>query len=557
MTQSPLLDKQFVTLCCEVDSIRSELRRQRWHNRLVILVLSALCLLAVGQTVRGQPAAELAKAVADIRRLPSDVARQVRYLSLYNFPDAEDRQRVIVAVSMLLNSASQSALIVKPTLVDETLLRFDLAAYGWSEEQWEQLVADGEPYWHLTTEVATEIDQRRPILVGDFRIKTKEGESSWYSAARIRGWIDGGSLAADRAIQQRGIDGQLGPWTTVTQLLVPIVVKETQVVQTDGGWLSPQLVTQLKSITGSRGAIARADWFIAKLCEPDFYYAFAGVGTSQREHYAVLGVDEKQVDALLIEKGTNIFARGPTGKPGRIARFNSLVGGIWATYDVANANVGVKDPFRDPTAKFKHNFDAGESFVQGRNGLWQFNLYDANGAIVGAADPDVATDGTAPEYDATLRTPISCFRCHAQRGSGGIIDLTYDQQRILNKSEISSADAVEIAKLQAFYGRTERLEIEMQRDREDADTAAKEATGVSWSAAALAIARVHDEYVYGRVSLDVIKQELATDDLRPLLQSQDPLALAAAANHGFAGVIRGQWETAFAEAMARIQGAQQ
>lgn len=558
MTHSPLLEKQFVALCREVAHIRGELVRQRWSNRIAWTFLALLCLLALARSAHGQPAVELAKAVHDVRQLPPEIAAQTRYLSLYNFPDESERRRVIAAVSMLANSASTAPLIARPTLVNDTLLRIDLCDYGWTADLWEALVADGEPYWHLTTEIAKEIKQGKPVLVGEFRLKTATGESDWYSAAQIETWINDGSLATERAIQQRTNANQHATWTTIGQLLIPVEVKKTQIVQTDGGWLNPADVAAMQVATGSRGAIIRADWFVAKLCEPEHYYAFAGIGDKQADHYKALGVDEATVVELLIEKGTNIFARGPTGKPGRIVRFNSLVGGVWATYDVAGENVGIKDPFRDPTDRFKHNFDAGESFVQGLNGLWQFNLYDAAGAIVGEADPDVATDSTAPGNDATLRTPISCLRCHAQLGQGGIIDLTYDQQRILDVADIKAIDPGEIERLQTFYGRTKRLEIEMNRDREDADTAAQEATGLSWSEAALAVSQVNDEYLYARIDLATVKKELAADDLAPLLQSSDPLVLAAAMNReDFAGLVRGQWESAFAEAISRVSGARQ
>lgn len=554
MTPSLPFPDQFITLCRQVEAIRREQRLQRWFNRIAGVVVAALLLLTTSQRACGQPAAELAKAVRDLATLPPEAAANARYLSLYNLPAGEAREQCVIAISMIANSSSRSTLIAVPVRVDETLLRIDLAAYGWEPDLWDALISDGEPYWHLTTEIATQFKTGRPTLVGFFRLNTASGPSGWYTAAQISRWLASGELAPSRAAQPRLPDGTPGAWTTIAALLAPLEVAETRIVQTDGGWLPPHLVAQLKTATGSRGAIARADWFVTKLCEPDHYYAFTGIAGQRDEHYAALGVDNQQVVKLLIEKGTNIFSRGPTGKPGRVARFNSLLGGVWATYDVANDNVGLKDPFRDPTHAFQQAaaFDAGESFVQGPNGLWQFDLFDAAGKIVGEADPEVATDGSAPDSDGTLRAPVSCFRCHAQRGTGGLINLTYDQQRILSKTQLTAIDPAEITRLQAFYGRTERLEIELARDREDADAAAREATGQDWNDAALAVAQIRDTYLYTRVNHEIVKRELAVDDLGPLLQSADPLVLAAAANHGFPGILRGQWESAFAEAIGRV-----
>lgn len=518
----------------------------RTRHALIAAVLFSL----LAQAANADPESELRKVAA----IADQFTPSTRFLSLYNFSD-EKRETARVAVEMMLNSASRGRTLKPAIRVDETLLAFDLHEYGWTSDLWEALISDGEPYWHLTTEVATEIRQGTPTLSGYYVIKVagpdgKSIDSDPFTASKIQSWINDGSLAQDRKIRS-----QNGDWTTVAALLAPIEIKQTKVVQTDGPWLNPADVAALQSSTSSRGALARADWFVSKLCEPDHYYAFVGVNKTRNGHLELLGVDVETVKRLGVEMGTNVEERGPTNKPGRVIRFNAYLGGYWSTYDVNQDNVGIKDPFRDPTRNFDAlgNFDAGESFYKGPNGLWQFNLFDAQGNIQGAAPPDIAADSTHPvDGYKELIAPISCFRCHAQKGEGGLINLTYDQQDLFKKADLFTDDPKERADMEALYSRVSQLEGFIQGDRQSADAAATQATGVDWNAAAIAVAEIHDEYVFSRITKETILRELGIADVAPLLNASDPHIVRTAANNGFKGILRKQWETAFAEAIQLV-----
>lgn len=95
----------------------------------------------------------------DVMKLPESTQPFTRYLTLTNLANLRDAQGQPVedekqmetyraAISKLLNSLSHEGQIRVPAAVDaeKTVYRFDLRDYGWTQQEWEQLVVAGYPY---------------------------------------------------------------------------------------------------------------------------------------------------------------------------------------------------------------------------------------------------------------------------------------------------------------------------------------------------------------------------------------------------------------------------
>jgi hypothetical protein len=124
------------------------------HALFVAVVAAAIAggrpLLAAG------PASALAAAVDDLARNVTPAAwRTTRYVSFYPASERQrDEQRAVLA--FVLNSVSRQARLIAPAVVDGTegsLVRIDLDDFKLPAETWEALVADREPYWHITADV--------------------------------------------------------------------------------------------------------------------------------------------------------------------------------------------------------------------------------------------------------------------------------------------------------------------------------------------------------------------------------------------------------------------
>ncbi len=299
----------------------------------------------------GSPAGELNAALSDLRRLPPAEQTTTRYLSAYNVP-AEQRDDLMVAVSLVLNHVSRSPLIVRPTWIPGTsLLRWNLAHYAASEadvraisQTYESLVS-ADPYWHLRTQV---------------------------------------------------FDPETG---------------QPSEVFTDGGWVGLEGAAELRRLSASGGALLRADWFVVQAAG-NFYYALAGVPQTRRAFFAQLGIDIETIDALQADEGANLFVSGITGNVRRIVRRQGPLGAAWETFDV-EASTPERDPFRNP---FEFVYDAGEHIAAMPNGLHRFALFNAQGDLQATVPDVIAKDTSDPHGDGIVRPMISCVRCHVEDG---------------------------------------------------------------------------------------------------------------------------------------------
>lgn len=453
--------------------------------------LAALAAVAFDGGDGMAPRAMLAAAVADAEAAPAKQRPELRYVSFANLPFGE-RALAAAALSLTLNSVSRASSIVRPAPVPDTqdaLWRWRLSDYAPRAADRREFAAAYEglaaedPWWHVRAEPAS-ADKRR-------------------AAPRP-------SLA-------------------------------------DAPWLDLALAARLRLLTGSRGALARGDWLIARLSAPPHYYRFAGIPEERSRFEASLGLDGDKIAALQANHGANMFRSQITRKPRRLSRWQGPLGGAWNTYDLASVTPE-KDPFRDPTAAFR--FDAGEHIAAKANGLHLFALFDAQGKRVDEVPPEVAKDDSEPLGDGIVRPMISCVRCHVE---DGLRPFANDQRALLaGRVDLFAADAATAEKLASFYGDA-RLERQLERDREDYRAAVERATGLAPARAAAALGQVVRAYEYDLVDAPTAIRELglpaATDGggsaatlRQALAATTDPILLALC--EGLA-VQRQQWEASY------------
>lgn len=200
------------------------------------LALCALCALCGYSPARAaDPASEVRAAADHARTLSIGQASLTRFATLYNIP-AEKRLATLRSLSYTLNAVSKNSRIVVPRkLRSSDIVIIDLAAYGIDVAVWESIVSDGEPYFHITTEV----------LVGGQKKKV---------------FTDAGHVLEDAADLRRttGSGGALvrADWLVVKLLTPPHYYTATAVPTTLDVWykalgVDPKVVIALKANRGA------------------------------------------------------------------------------------------------------------------------------------------------------------------------------------------------------------------------------------------------------------------------------------------------------------------
>lgn len=464
------------------------------------LVFALFCTSIAGAQTGSD---DYAQAIADCKTLTPPYG-QLRWLSLSAVP-LDKRDDVYTAVCLVVNQLSRSATIKKPKRISENLIRIDIAYYAptldafaaW-QAAWEELAA-ADPYYHVRTQVlATEVK-------------------------------------AD------------GKKTTET------VAAKT--VYTAGGWIDPRAEAELRELTGSGGAVLRADWFVANASLSKHYYAFAGIPATRAEYVKGLGLDEKSVIDLNAVKAANLVRSGITDKSRRIARFPTPFGALWATYDSAE-DAPDKDPFRDVSLNLK--FDAGEYIATLPNGLHSYALYDAGGKRLAEVDAKLAVDYTTHPPQA-LQPSLSCTRCHFtlanEVAQNGLRDFTDLQAKVLagGRADIKGSDPAEVNRIAALYARGTQMQRELAREREDFAAAVLEATGLEVAKAGDCYSKVYAEYADALVKPEAAAVELGlkpdamkAEDLRKTLGNTRDAALILLLEN--IPIKRKQFEATYGEA---------
>lgn len=134
----------------------------------------------------------------------------------------------------------------------------------------------------------------------------------------------------------------------------------------------------------------------------NLYYALIGIGESEDELLAQLGINED--DDIVLRAGTSSSRLSRQETVTERLEVGDLQGYYWARYDIAQEGVG-ESIFADPLGFQEDSIAAVFSLPNGFNG---YALFD--GAGVRVADTDVLVDQV--QRDGRVRNSVSCSQCH-------------------------------------------------------------------------------------------------------------------------------------------------
>ena len=318
----------------------------------------------------------------------------------------------------------------------------------------------------------------------------------------------------------------------------------------DGGWLDLAAVAKLRAASGSAGAVLRADDFVARAAATPHYYALAGIPPTEAEFVKSLGVNGATIDRLRANAGANLLISGVTQKPRRVIWSQGPLGGVYETLDVQQVDAQ-RDPIRRPLSAGGVNlkYDAGEWFAVAPNGLWRVALYDAAGKLQQSVPDKIAKDTSDPHGDGIVTPLVSCIRCHTESGLRPFRD---DQTRLFasGRVDLKSDDPAIVRRAAEFYDEP-RLQRQMAFDRETYAQAVARAAEMKPEELAAALARVVREFAYLPLGREQAARELGVseaDFIAAMSDSHDPILLELVEGRL---VLRGQWESSFAEVAAR------
>jgi hypothetical protein len=267
-----------------------------------------------------------------------------------------------------------------------------------------------------------------------------------------------------------------------------------------------------------------------------------------------LGVDAKTIEQLRANAGANLILSGVTQKPRRVVWQQGPLGGVYSTLDVERV-AAERDPIRRPlsAAGLAFEYDASEWFAMRANGLWLTALYNRAGQRQDSVPDRIAKDTSDPAADGIIVPLLSCIRCHREDGLRPFRD---DQHSLLADGiELRTFKAGDAERVAEFYDEP-RLQRQIAFDRETYSRAVARATaGMRPPDLADALARTAREFLYTPVTLDQAAREVGADIetlRRAVTGSRDPILLMLRQNRP---VLRGQWESSFAEAAVLVGAA--
>jgi hypothetical protein len=354
--------------------------------------LALLSLLV--QTAQGGPADAVSAAAADAAKLPPEVRKHVRYLSLYAVP-AKEREDFKKALAFHCNSLSRESELYLPTKVNDELLRINLLDYEWKRETWEKLAGE-EPYYHLRVK-AEKVAVKKPAEAVHGK---PELERVSYDRGRTWVW------------RRKG-----GAWGEVHEGgKTADEVKEAKEVVAHAPWLPAKEITALALMLNSDAPIVRADWFLYQTAiQKDRkvgYYDMVGLGEKESDFQELIGADVKLAKKVKREMAAAIDVSGVTTQNRGVERYDTINGPYYRTQDfkksIDQQNV-LK--FINGTAEPPQG-DASEQYGTLPNGLFAFGLFNAKGERADTAPDFIAGDSRSGNNDHRVHVGLSCVRCH-------------------------------------------------------------------------------------------------------------------------------------------------
>jgi hypothetical protein len=434
---------------------------------------------------------EIAAALVHAQNVSPEVVRQTRYLTLYNVVP-QRRDELYRTVNFVTNSTSRERVIRRVERVTATLLAVNIEHFAFepgARDEWTRawdVLAAAEPYFAV-----------------------------WFAGSSS-------SLEVTRATN----GDQRGEMTT------------------------RQVAQKLQALTGSSRPLVRADYFVVSAMSTlggGVYYELAGIPITEEKWFQLTGMDLKTVTRVRAMEGANLSRSGVTGKPRRIVRLQSALGGSYHTLDSATSG-GSRDPLQLPIAAdgtFRMQYDAGEYIAPAPNGMLRYALYDAAGNRQDAVPDKIAKDDSDSAGDGILQAAVSCVRCHVE---GGLRPFACDFAGLLDSGvELRSTRKELLVRCMEFYDQ-ERLQRRVAFDRQSYEMAVQRAVGQSSLHAAAEFAAVYRRFAYQQVSLEEAAREV---DVAPaafsaiLSDTQNPTLLLLLTGRAVNRVL---WDIAFQEA---------
>lgn len=134
-----------------------------------------------------------ALALADARRLAPAARTRARFISL-PAAGAQHRNLLARAVPKLLNSLSWRPQLHRSVAVSDALLRIDLEALGWTDEDWEWLARRSPGVWAGADATARALQVAcgtlAPILPGDWLVAEASGPEAYHRLLGLPATVD-------------------------------------------------------------------------------------------------------------------------------------------------------------------------------------------------------------------------------------------------------------------------------------------------------------------------------------------------------------------------------
>lgn len=370
------------------------------------------------------------------------------YLSFHNISQGKRRARWQALAGHVNAIAGKGAsLVVPPVLVfddgtekpwqfvlrqdwDRLLLaRVEVTDYSWPADLRDKLAEQG--FYFSVNKSAVKRDQPRVIFekvlfdkktywpdkdgvywVGDTRPNVPE-DKRWIKATE---WKDG-----DYWVRPVG-PVPPAPNNTKDEVIEPFWLKQRD-PETDTA------LCYLQKMTGQRFPIERADNFVWQTAvQKNRVVGYYGIQQlkSRDDFFQLVGFNKGESLDYSDEFLSNIAISGVARSCARrLGRFRRMV---WTTFDNEVA-VGERNPLRVLDNKsFKHQ--AEEHIGFGANGFQKAYLSDDQGKQQDVAPQFVGFDKTAPDMDANIHPYVSCVRCHAALGDGGLAFYKHWQQNL-------------------------------------------------------------------------------------------------------------------------------
>ncbi|HYE78131.1 MAG TPA: hypothetical protein VEI97_09100, partial [bacterium] len=317
-------------------------------------LLAVLLVWLMGQVALAGGAADVvAAALADARKLPPELRKEVRYLSLHNLPEA-DRPGFLRALAFHVNSLSREAELVVPTGVSPDLLRVSFIDHGWKREVWEKL-APVEPYFHLLEQrVVKEVEIKAPVAVptpapavlpepfAEIYVDAPGGgiRKVPRSAVQPGEWVyvrrnPGDSLQAMKGLPPLSVpEVPRPPPAPPRPKATPVGLLRNAALHAP--WLGkPEVIAELATLLDSEVPIVRADWFLYRTSQQvgrggAGYYDFLGL-SSRKDAEELAGLDVKTAQRVRREMAALVDDSGVALNNRQVVWYATVAGSWWET----------------------------------------------------------------------------------------------------------------------------------------------------------------------------------------------------------------------------------